>query len=129
MPDNDRSAAITIGGKEYRLVLSTKATKEIGQRYGGLENLGEKLLKQENFELAMDEITWLITLLANQSILAHNLQNPADKQDLLTEEMVDLLTTPLEIAGFKDAIMEAMVRDTARHIESEEGEGKNTQGG
>ncbi len=129
MLDNERAAAITIGGKTYHLVLTTRATKEIGKRYGGLESLGDKLLKQENFELAMDEITWLITMLANQSILAHNLMNPADKQELLTEEMVDLLTTPLEIAGFKDAIMEAMVRGTARHIESEDTEGKNAQDG
>ena len=129
MMNNDRSAVITIGGKEYQLVLSTKATKEIGKRYGGLENLGDKLLKSENFELAMDEITWLITMLANQSILAHNLQNPGDPRELLTEEAVDLLTTPLEIAGFKDAIMEAMVKGTNRHIESEGGNGKNQQGG
>ena len=127
--NSDRSAAITIGGKEYELVLSTRATKEIGKRYGGLEDLGDKLLKSENFEMAMDEITWLIVLFANQSILAHNLLNPGDQKELLTDEMVDLLTTPLEIASFKDAIMEAMVRGTARNIESEGSEGKNTQGG
>lgn len=37
--DNDRSAVINIGGTEYELVLTTKATKEIAGRYGGLENL------------------------------------------------------------------------------------------
>ena len=31
----ERSAAITIGGKEYELVLTTRATKEIAGRYGG----------------------------------------------------------------------------------------------
>ena len=129
MMNSDRSAVITIGGKEYQLILSTRATKEIGKRYGGLENLGDKLLKGENFEMAMDEITWLIVLFANQSILAHNLQNPGDPKELLTEEMVDLLTTPMEIASFKDAIMDAMMRGTNRHIESEGVEGKNTEGG
>ena len=29
----ERSAAITIGGKEYELVLTTRATKEIAGRY------------------------------------------------------------------------------------------------
>ena len=33
--DKDRSSLITIGGKEY-LILTTKATKEIAKRYGGL---------------------------------------------------------------------------------------------
>lgn len=60
----ERSAAIKIGDKEYELVLTTRATKAIAGRYGGLENLGEKLMKSENFEMALDEIVWLITLLA-----------------------------------------------------------------
>ena len=57
------------------MLLTTKATKEIAKRYGGLSNLGEKLMKSENFELALDEIVWLITLPANQSVLVYNLQN------------------------------------------------------
>ena len=63
--DNERTAVITIGEEEYTLLLTTKATKEIAGRYGGLENLGEKLMKSENFEMAIGEIVWLITLLAN----------------------------------------------------------------
>ncbi len=46
--DSTRSAKINIGGAEHELVLTTRATKEIARRYGGLENLGEKLLKAEN---------------------------------------------------------------------------------
>ena len=61
--DNERTAVITIGEEEYTLLLTTKATKEIAGRYGGLENLGEKLMKSENFEMAIGEIVWLITLL------------------------------------------------------------------
>ena len=38
---NERAAVIKIGGKDYELVLTTRATKEIARRYGGLENLGE----------------------------------------------------------------------------------------
>ena len=63
--DNERTAVINIGDEEYTLLLTTKATKEIAGRYGGLENLGEKLMKSENFEMAIGEIVWLITLLAN----------------------------------------------------------------
>ena len=64
----NRSANIQIGGEEYTLLLTTKATREIAGRYGGLENLGDKLMKSENFEMALGEIVWLITLLANQSL-------------------------------------------------------------
>ncbi|EOB2967844.1 TPA: hypothetical protein P0V47_003139 [Listeria innocua] len=121
---NERSAKITIGGLEYELILTTKATKEIAKRYGGLEDLGEKLMKAENFEMALDEIVWLITLLANQSIYIHNRLNE-EKKELLTEDDVELLTSPVEMATFKDAIMEAMFKGTKRHIESEETEIKN----
>ena len=121
---SERSAKITIGGLEYELILTTKATKEIAKRYGGLEDLGEKLMKAENFEMALDEIVWLITLLANQSIYIHNRLNE-EKKELLTEDDVELLTSPVEMATFKDAIMEAMFKGTKRHIESEETDTKN----
>jgi hypothetical protein len=70
---DERSAFVKIGDQEYEMLLTTKATKEIAGRYGGLENLGDKLMKSENFEMALDEIVWLITLLCNQTILVHNL--------------------------------------------------------
>ena len=65
---DERSATVNIGGQEYEMLLTTRATKAIAGRYGGLENLGEKLMKAENFEMALDEIVWLITLLCNQPI-------------------------------------------------------------
>lgn len=118
--DNDRCSQISIGGTEYTLILTTKATKEIAKRYGGLSNLGDKLMKSENFEEALDEIVWLITLLANQGIMINNLQN-GDKKPLLTEENVELLTSPLELATYKTAITEAMFKGTKRNIKSESG--------
>jgi hypothetical protein len=127
MQDTDRSASIRIGSEDYQLILTTRATKEIAKRYGGLENLGVKLMKTENFEMALDEVVWLITLLANQSILIHNLKNK-DKRELLTEEAVELLTSPLELAAYKGAIMEAMFKGTKRNVESEDGL-KNTPAG
>jgi hypothetical protein len=124
---SERSAMIQIGEKKYEMLLTTRATKEIAKRYGGLSNLGEKLMKSENFEMALDEIVWLITLLANQSVMIHNLQNPSKKGELLTEEAVELLTSPLELGEYKNAIMEAMVKGTKRHVESEEAPSKNSQ--
>lgn len=116
---DERSAKITIGGEEYELVLSTKATKEIAGRYGGLENLGDKLMKSENFEMAIAEIVWLVTLLANQSILIYNIKNKETPKPLLTEEEVEILTTPFEFAEYKSAITEALYKGTKRNVESE----------
>ena len=117
--ENERSAVINIGGDEYEMVLTTKATKTIAARYGGLENLGEKLMKSENFEMALDEIVWLITLLCNQGIQIANLKN-GEKKPLLTEEIVEILTSPGELAEYKTAITEAMMKGTKRFVVSED---------
>ena len=124
----ERSAKILVGDEEYTLLLTTRATKEIAGRYGGLENLGDKLMKSENFEMAIGEIVWLITLLANQSILVHNLKHKDDPREQLTEEMVELLTSPLDLAAYKSAITEALYKGTKRNIESE-ADPKNAQVG
>lgn len=116
---NERSSLITIGGEQYEMILTTRATKAIFNRYGGLDNLGDKLMKSENMEMALDEIIWLITLLCNQSIEIHNLRN-SEKKPLLTEETVELLTSPGEIAEYKDAITEAMLKGTKRNVVSED---------
>ena len=129
--ENERGAVIDIGGEEYELILTTKATKAIAGRYGGLENLGEKLMRSENFELALDEIVWLLTLLANQSVLIYNLKHKDAPKELLTEEEVELLTSPLQLASYKNAITEAMFKGTARNVVSEGAEkvSKNSPAG
>jgi len=116
---DNRTAKILIGGEEYTLLLTTKATKEIAGRYGGLENLGDKLMKSENFEMALGELVWLITLLANQPILIHNIKHRDEPRELLTEDLVELLTAPADLATYKAAITEALYKGTKRNIESE----------
>lgn len=116
---DDYITTIIVGNKKYELLLTTKATKEIAGRYGGLENLGEKLMQAENFEMAIGEIVWLITLLANQPILIHNLMHKEEAKELLSEDEVELLTSPLDLASYKDAITDALLKGTRRDVESE----------
>ena len=126
--NNDRSSIINIGGEEYELLLTTRATKEIAGRYGGLENLGDRLMSSDNFEEALGEIIWLITLLANQSILIHNIRHKDDPKALLTEDEVEILTTPHDLTEYKSAITEALFKGTQRNIESEN-DSKNAAAG
>ena len=126
--NNDRSSIINIGGEEYELLLTTRATKEIAGRYGGLENLGDRLMSSDNFEEALGEIIWLITLLANQSILIHNIRHKDDPKALLTEDEVEILTTPRDLTQYKSAITEALFKGTQRNVESEN-DSKNVTAG
>lgn len=126
--NNDRSSIIDIGGEEYELLLTTRATKEIAGRYGGLENLGDRLMSSDNFEEALGEIIWLITLLANQSILIHNIRHKDNPKALLTEDEVEILTTPRELTQYKSAITEALFKGTQRNVESEN-DSKNATAG
>jgi len=133
MNDYDgRASCVTIGGVDYPLMVTTKATKEIAKRYGGLESLGERLLKAENFEEALNEVVWLITLLANQAIMIHNFQNRSNQKGqkpLLTEDEVELMTTPSDMLSFKAAITDAMLKGTKRSVESEDDPASKNQPG
>ncbi len=122
---DDRYSIIKIADKEFKLILTTLATKEIGKRYGGLEKLGDKLMKPENFELAISEISWLIMTLANQSIRIENLKNPNEQQELLTQEYIELMTTPQDLGNYQQAIMDAFHKGVKREIQSEEEKSKN----
>ncbi len=108
---------IKIGNKEYRLTLTTRATKEIVKKFNGLEELGERLSKGR-FEDSLDDLIWLIVLLANQSILADNLMNGTNTP-LLTPEEVELYTSPKDFATFNEAISEALLDGTKTEIQSE----------
>lgn len=116
----DNNTSIRIDDKEYELLLTTKATKEIAARYGGLEKLGDKLMKTKDFEKSISEIIWLITLLANQSILVYNIKNKDKPKTLLTEEEVELLTSPSDLADYQNAITNALIAGTQRAVLSED---------
>lgn len=114
----DSDAVVVIGGQSYELILTTRATREIAARYGGLENLGEALETSEDFAHTLGEVIWLITLLANQSVAIHNLQHPDDPRGELTVEEVELLTVPADLADYRGAIAAALQHGTRRAIET-----------
>ena len=90
-------------------------------------------MKKEKYNVGIIGATGMvgqrfITLLANQSILIHNLKDKEHPKELLTEDVVELLTTPLDLAGYKTAITEALYKGTKRNVESEK-DAKNAQVG
>lgn len=113
-------AVVTIGGRDYELILTTRATREIAARYGGLEHLGQALETSEDFAHTLGEVIWLITLLANQSVAIHNLTHPEDQREELTVEAVELLTVPADLNDYRGAIAAALQHGTRRAITTEQ---------
>ena len=123
---NDRSERVVIAGAEYELILTTRATKEIAKKFGGLEALGEKIFDSRHFEQAIDDYIWLITLLANQGVDVYNIRHLDDRREHLTAEAVELLTTPMEIVELKSAVVAALIKGSRRVVVSAEtGDEKN----
>ena len=121
----EKNAVIKIGDKEYELLLTTKATKEINAKFGGLEQVGNKLTAAKDVGESLSIVIWLIVLLANQMILRNNLINKKE-EPLLKEEEVEILTSPADLNSFTDAIMSALINGTKRNVQGEEG--KNAEG-
>ena len=82
---------IKIGDKEYELVFTLKAAREIIERFDGLENIAEALYNQEDWNKLMDDIIWLIMILANQGIIRYNFYHKEDPRALLTQEEIEAL--------------------------------------
>jgi len=122
------SPFINIDGVEYELILTTKATKEICDKYGGLEILSDIFQNGGSLGQMIIDSVWLAVLLANQSVLIHNFRNPQDKKDFLTGETVELFTKPYDIGEFKNAILAALTAGMKRDVEGGDDE-KNKQGG
>lgn len=114
----ENEAKITLGGKDYPMLLSTRAVKEISKKFGGLDKLGESMTTKDSAE-ALDDAIWLITLLVNQPILIYNRSHVGEEKPLLTTDDVELMTTPADLADAHDAIQIAMARGMSRSIVSE----------
>ena len=122
----NRGSTIKIGEREYGLLLTTKATKEINDKFGGLENIGNTLTNAKSVSESLEIVIWLIVLLANQAIMRKNLIE-GSKEGLLKEDEVEILTSPADLNSFTDAIMEALVNGTKRNVEGDN-VSKNTVG-
>lgn len=109
-----KATTIELGGREYELVLTTRAMRELSERFGGMERVGDRI----SGDLSLQDFVWIVTLLANQGAARHNLANAANPIPLLTEEQVELLTCPSDLAEIGPKLVEVLRRDTNRIVQS-----------
>lgn len=116
--NEDRSTHVTIGKEDYELILTLLATKQINKRFGGLDKIADTLSSEDvDFEERIDLICDIIAILANQSIMIHNLWNTEEKKELLDSEKVMLLTKPKDMSMFSNAIMNALINGSKSEVD------------
>lgn len=119
MIDDSRVTYLVLGKEKLPLLLTLKATRDIATRYGGLEELGNKMLESMDLNGMIDEIVWLIVVLANQCILIDNLENKTNKP-LLTPNELELKMDPYDMTSYREAILAALQAGQKQHVQSEE---------
>jgi hypothetical protein len=113
----NRITEIEIAGSKYPLNFSTKAAKEIAQRYDGLENI-EDAFADKAVDAMMDEIVWLLSLLIAQGVAYKRIVDGEEVKGITAEEL-EVVLGVADMAGLKDKIMDAMLGGMKREVEVE----------
>jgi len=84
-------AKIKIGNTEFDMLFNVNALDEIIKKYGGMSEMQKSLLNAKSELESIDAYMWIITLLINQAVLAHNLDlelgiAAGDKKQPITEQ-------------------------------------------
>ena len=118
---------IKIGKKEYELVVTALALEELLDKLNcDFDQLSENLAKELSKTNPVTFVGWLVTTLANQSILIKNELEGTNDQ-LLSEKTVKLFLSLDELTAITEKVVKAVYAGLHRVIESEE-QPKNTEG-
>lgn len=100
--------------KERELKFNLNALKKIKEKYGSLDKMQEKLTAKTDDPLdVIDDIIWLLTLLANQPIIEKNMDikrgiAQGKEEQLLDEEYIGLKFDIKDMLGQKQNIFAAL---------------------
>ena len=123
----EEKITVKIGKKEYELVVTALALEELLNKLNcEFDELSDNLSKELSKTNPVTFVGWLVTTLANQSILIKNeLEGTDDK--LLSEKTVKLFLNLDELTEITEKVVKAIYAGLHRVIESEE-QPKNTEG-
>lgn len=109
-----------ICGKEYPMCLTTRATKEITEKFGSVEEAGALIANlQGNIGQALALALWLLGVLLRDGAALRNLLHPEEAPiSPPPGELLELLP-PGELIGLRDQIFLAMAVGMGREVESE----------
>lgn len=122
----EEEVKVTLDGEEYPMLMTTYATKQIVKKFGGLENLGEKITGDEGHQEEMfDNVCWLVALLVNQPILIYNRKHRDAEKLLFEVDDIAMLTAPGELTPLMEKVGKAISRGSERNVPDGVPAGKN----
>lgn len=102
----EKGVSVQIAGKPRRLVFNTYAMKEVGKRFGGVQEMAAKL-DADKFE-SIDILCWLLAMLANQGTMIESGNLNPNNPDLLTADQVAVFTGPKEFEALSHSVTDAI---------------------
>lgn len=114
----NRISMIEIAGKEYPLNFSTKATKEMSARYGGLENITSAFSGRGASE-ALEELIWMLSILISQGVAYKRIVDGEEVNGISADEL-EVVIGPGDLGSLKDSLFTAMANGMGRTVEVEQ---------
>ncbi len=102
----EKGVHVDIAGKPRRLVFNTYALKEVGKRFGGVQEMAAEL-DADKFE-SIDSLCWLVAMLANQGTMIDSGNLNPNNPDLLTADQIAIFTGPKEFEKLSLSVTEAI---------------------
>ncbi len=111
-------AKIKIGQTEFDMLFNVNALDEIIAKYGGMTQMQNSLLKAKSEKEQIGAYIWIITMLINQAVLAHNLDVElgiiaGEKKVSVTEQYVQVKLKPKDLFSQRNAVFETIKNDSS----------------
>ena len=111
----ERIVKVTIGGKEYSMLFSVRASQNISIKFGSIEKMGAALQAESDATNQMTTACWLLALLIQQGQKAMSLETGKQLTAPSAEDL-EFLVTPGDIPRYMAAVRECIVKGSLRNI-------------
>lgn len=113
-----RISEIDLAGRKYPLNFSTKAMKEMSERYGGLDPENIEKAFSGNAAQVLDGLVWMLHLFISQGVAYKRIVDGEEVKGLTADELEVVLGVD-DIASLKGTLFSAMASGSARTVEVE----------
>lgn len=118
----ERIVKVKIGGKEYAMLFSVRASQLISVKFGSIQKMGEALQSETDAQEKMATTCWLLAALIGQGQKAMSFET-GRVYDAPSAEALECIVTPGDIPRLLTAVRECIVNGSKRTLETDTDEG------